>query len=136
MRYKIYFNSRRSMGIFTCVLAALFILGMVSVFNDWSEVICGFFGLGMFIWMFAGPLVSDYIVSSSVRHAEQNARDTYAVSMEDEFRSRAFEEFKSNRVERNAYMKAIQEAMGDDKKLLPLYMKIRVDELMRNARGH
>ena len=128
MSIKIHFNSKRSLYIYAVVLMILWGIMICAVFcNNFS----GIFIAPCVIWMFGGPFITDFIVSSSAKRQRDAATKEYAAEMEKAFRSQAFDEYNSQRVEKTAYTRAIQEAMGDEKKILPLYMKFRTDDLIK-----
>ena len=126
MSIKIYFNSKRSMHIYLVVSMILWVTAICAVFCDNFTLLAP-----LCIWIFVGRFVTDFIVSSSNKRNENVVRRDRKEEMENLFRSQAFDEFNSQRVEKSAYTQAIQEAMGDEKKILPLYMKFRTANLMR-----
>ena len=86
------------------------------------------------IWMFAGDFISKLIASAITKCKEIADFKEHAPQMEAQFRSQAFDEFQSEHFDKDAYTKAVMEAMGDDKKLLPLYMKHRTAALMQSEK--
>ena len=128
MSIKIYFNSKRSLYIYVGVLMILWAVMICAILcNNFSEILLA----PCIIWMLGGPFITDYIVSSSAKRQRNAATKENAAEMEKAFRSQAFDEYNSRRVEKSAYTLAIQEAMGDEKKILPLYMKFRTADLMK-----
>ena len=128
MSIKIHFNSKRSLYIYAVVLMILWGIMICAVFcNNFSGILIA----PCPIWMFVGRFITDYIVSSSEKRKRDVATIEYAEEIEKAFRSQAFDEYNSQHVEKSAYARAIQEAMGDEKKILPLYMKFRTADLMK-----
>ena len=128
MSIKIYFNSKRSLHIYIVVLMILWAVMICAILcNNFSGILIA----PCIIWMLGGRFITDFIVSSSAKRQRDAATKEYAEEMEKAFRSQAFDEFNSQHVEKNAYTRAIQEAMGDEKKILPLYMKFRTADLMK-----
>ena len=128
MSIKIYFNSKRSLHIYLAVAMVLWVVMICAILcNNFS----GIFMTPCIIWMLGGHFITDFIVSSSAKRQRDAATKEYAVEKEKAFRSQAFDEYNSQHVEKSAYARAIQEAMGDEKKILPLYMKFRTADLMK-----